>query len=333
MLFRSKPQTPFVTHRRKTHYKYSMTKMAISACMASMLIILCFDNLMACSMDGCKEGMCFTSGSELKCSDCIAGYYKSTTLENCNQCSTRCMTCTSYDVCTSCRAGYFQDAGSLQCNSCPVNCLSCKSSAACIKCEDGSSLTDAGICGNGSTGGDQQSTSSSMTGQIVGYCVSGVVVILCCVITVLYQKKKQEDEEEARNQLKEQRRNRNGDFEVNSGRFGTHDYDIQSYGTDNLDGQSQEPERYGRMQIGLNPDQHRSDLSTERGIPMISNSTRLKADPRIISDHTNGNLNSMPRSQLVRKDLSKSSNQAEMSSHILENPFVQNQKNSGKFAK
>jgi hypothetical protein len=43
---------------------------------------------------------------------------------------------------------------------------------------------------------------SSLVGQIIGYCVSGVVLILCCAITLLHQKRKQEEEEAARKQYK-----------------------------------------------------------------------------------------------------------------------------------
>ena len=59
-----------------------------------------------------------------------------------------------------------------------------------------------------------------MVGQIIGYCVSGLMLIICCIVTILYQKKKQEDEERARKAYKEEQmknRGAGGGHNVNSG--------------------------------------------------------------------------------------------------------------------
>lgn len=160
-----------------------------------------------CSLTGCVNGACYISGSDMKCSLCLAGYYKSSTQEICNPCNSRCKTCTYFDTCQSCKDGYYLDTSQNFCGSCPTNCATCTSSSVCKTCDNGSALNAQSLCASSSS--DQSSTSassskSSIVGQVIGYCVSGVVLVLCCVITLLHQKRKQEEEEKARQLYKEE---------------------------------------------------------------------------------------------------------------------------------
>lgn len=287
-----------------------MTAISYILELTSIILTICITTGNACTMTGCKDGMCFTSGSDIKCSSCMTGYYKSITLENCNQCNPRCLSCTSYDACLTCNTGYYLPAESTQCNSCSANCRICKTTTECTQCEEGSLLTDTKACSDGSQASQQQTTGKSMTGEIVGYCVSGVVVILCCVITILYQKKKQEQEEEERRNFKEMQKNKNIGVSGSGVEDGTQNYELDVVDED------QDADRQPQMfKGGLVPQpaniQRSSVYSNDRGVNMISTSSRLKPDGNIISENT-PTLTKPIQNQLVKRDIAKSSGKQEL---------------------
>lgn len=154
-----------------------------------------------CPMTGCTD--CSVVGGNAACSKCSGGYYKSLTKDVCYQCQARCLTCTYYDTCQSCKGGYFYDSSQSFCISCPEKCTECSSVTTCTACEDGNSLNNS-LCAAKTEEAGGSSKSSSLVGQIIGYCVSGVLLVVCCVITLLHQKRKQEEEEEARRKFKEE---------------------------------------------------------------------------------------------------------------------------------
>lgn len=177
----------------------------VTIAIALWIELLGLSSVQACTLTGCEPGKCYLSGSDMKCTTCSAGYYKSTTLEICNSCNSRCTTCTYFDNCQSCKDGYYLDTSQNFCGSCPSKCTKCVSSTECTECESGTQLSSSKTCVDSAAQSESSSSSkSSIVGQVIGYCVSGVVLILCCAITLLHQKRKQEEEERTRKQFKEE---------------------------------------------------------------------------------------------------------------------------------
>lgn len=158
-----------------------------------------------CIVTGCTPGECYVESGSNKCSKCLDGYYRTSTLQICNVCQSRCLTCSSFSQCLTCKVGYYFDQSQNFCSSCSNKCSECTSGSSCTKCEEGYSTNSNGSCEEATqTDSTSDNKSTSLVGQIVGYCISGCVLILCCVITLLHQKRKQEEEEAARKAYKEE---------------------------------------------------------------------------------------------------------------------------------
>ena len=160
-----------------------------------------------CVITGCASGECYMDGGQSKCRLCLDGFYRTSTALSCNPCQSRCKTCEFFAQCSTCKAGYYLDTVQSFCGSCPTGCLECDSSNSCSRCEAGLAFNETvGECTDGSAteaaAAAEPKKKSSLVGQIIGYCVSGVVLVLCCTITLLHQKRKQEEEEAARKQYK-----------------------------------------------------------------------------------------------------------------------------------
>lgn len=153
-----------------------------------------------CPMTGCNN--CSTVNGSTVCSQCSDGYYQGIVQKVCYPCQSKCTTCTYSDNCQSCKDGFYLDTSQNFCISCADKCTKCTEASTCTECEEGHSLNNEKLCAT--TEAASSGKSSSLVGQIIGYCVSGVLLIVCCVITLLHQKRKQEEEEEARKKFKEE---------------------------------------------------------------------------------------------------------------------------------
>ncbi len=173
----------------------------------SLLLYIATQVSCECVIAGCVVGECYLDGGQSKCRVCLDGYYRTSTALSCSPCQTRCKTCELFAQCSTCKAGFYLDTVQSFCGSCPSKCLACDSFDSCSKCEEGLAFNATiGECTDGAASEPAAPAAtkkkSSLVGQIIGYCVSGVVLILCCTITLLHQKRKQEEEEAARKQYK-----------------------------------------------------------------------------------------------------------------------------------
>lgn len=176
-----------------------MAKLTLSL---SILILACNLCIAQECLPGCQT--CYQQGPTTLCSACKTGFYKTLITETCVRCLVKCSLCSSDQVCSACSSGYFLEGSS--CKPCIANCDECTNATTCSFCMVGSTRISDTECRSGENSGTPEPAKQSLTGQIIGYCISGVVFVFCCVIGILYQKKKMEDEEEGRKKFKEEMR-------------------------------------------------------------------------------------------------------------------------------
>ena len=106
-------------------------------------------------------------------------YFDPTT--GCQNCSSRCTTCSSLTVCTECSTGYFLFNN--KCSQCPSSCSACATANNCTSCSVGFNLVTSGSCIQSSTSNGQEASNLPyiIVGAVLG-TIFGIALIAVCVI-------------------------------------------------------------------------------------------------------------------------------------------------------
>ena len=191
------------------HGNFFQIRLPFFSCLLVFLVLSTQNQVTCCPIVGCVSSKCTNSGGNSVCLECSYGYYKPMTSSECNLCASQCTSCTAWTTCQSCQEGYFIDQGTSSCIACTSNCESCTSRKTCSRCSNKFSFSnDTLTCvenQDGKSGGDQNNDSSSSNiGPIIGYVVSGLVLVICCALTIIHQRRKQNEEAKEKQALKEQ---------------------------------------------------------------------------------------------------------------------------------